>query len=90
MNQEQMRAVDAQQLLDNPVFKGAVEHMEAYLETQALSTDPDDKGKCARIVISKQLLRGLIREINKYIETGEVVTLRELHKKTVAQKVFRR
>jgi len=90
MNQEQMRAVDAQQLLDNPVFKGAVEHMEAYLETQALNVNPADKDLCTKVIISKQMLRGVVREIHRYIETGQVAAMQELKKTPLKDRVFQR
>jgi hypothetical protein len=72
MNKEQIRAEDARSLLANPVFKGAVSRVEESLEAAALSTDPDNKDKCARIIISKQLLKAIDREINRYIQDGEI------------------
>ena len=92
MSEEQIRARDAESLLANPVFKGAIARMEAYLEAQALSTDPDNREKCARVVISKQILKGIVREITRYIEDGEIRDIIELEarKKTLKQRVFER
>jgi len=92
MNKEQLRERDARQLLANPVFSGAIEKLEASLDAQILATDPDNKEKCARVVVSKQLLKGLVREINRYIENGEIQELVELERKkrTLREVVFKR
>lgn len=92
MNQEQIRSSDAKALLANPVFKAAMNQLEASLEAQALSTDPDNKDKCARIVIAKQLLKGIEREIGRFIEDGQIADLIELEerKKTLFKRVYQR
>lgn len=92
MNEEQILASDAKGFLENPVFKQAISAVETSLESQALSTDPDNKDKCARIIISKQILKGIIREIERFVEYGEVQDMIELEKrrKTMREKVFQR
>lgn len=81
---------DAKHLLDNKLFKAAFSAVADHLEMQAMTCDPDNKEKAARIVISKQLLAGVKREIVRVIEDGEVaqIQLNELErKKTLMQRV---
>lgn len=61
---------DARQLINNALFKQAFENVEGYLDTQALSCDPDNKDKAQRIIISKQLLAAVQREVIRVIEDG--------------------
>jgi hypothetical protein len=81
--QRKFLGADAQQLLDNKLYRMAFEKVGAHIEAQALACDPDNKDKAARIVIAKQLLVGLRREIERVIEDGEVadIQLSELEKK---------
>ena len=66
------RAADAQQLLDNKLFRDAWDRLHYHLEGQAMACDPDDKDKAARIIISKQLLKGLKREFERMVSDGDV------------------
>lgn len=84
---------DASGLLNNPLFKQAFTAVGDYLEQAALSCDPDNKEKAARIVISKQLLAAVRREIVRVIEDGKVaeVQLAELERKQgLMKRVFQR
>jgi hypothetical protein len=77
------RASDAKALLDNKLFKDAFQKLGDNLEAQALACDPDNKDKAARIIIAKQLLKGIKREIERVIDDGDVadIQLSELERK---------
>jgi len=94
IEEQQIRAKDAEALLANPVFKGAVDALKASLERQAMGADPDNHEKCARIIISKQLLAGIVREVERYITEGQITDLvmleEEKQKKSALERVFRR
>ncbi len=63
---------EAQQALDNRHWKEAFVSVNQYLDEVALSCDPDNKEKAQRIVLSKQLLASIQRELIRKIEDGEV------------------
>lgn len=85
MTPEQTRfiAEDAKQLLDNKMLKEAFEAVSSYIDQQALSCEPDNKDRAQRIVLSKQLLAGIKREIYRHVESGQVANIQiaELEKK---------
>ena len=89
---EKLLASDSISLTNNPAFKAAIGKMETYLEAKALSADPDNKDACSRIVISKQILKGIVRELERLVADGEVIQLKELdrRKKTIKERVFQR
>lgn len=64
-------ADDARQLLENKLLQAAFAKVGEHLEQVALTCDPDNKDKAARIVISKQLLAAVKREIESCIEDGD-------------------
>ncbi len=92
MSEATNRATDARNLLDNPVFKGAMIKVGQAIDLKLMSIDPDDRDKCTRVVLAKQILKGIEREIHRYIQDGEVVELVELDRKrkTIKDVVFRR
>ena len=85
------KAEDAKNLLNNELFKEAFKTVADYLEGRALSCDPDNKDQAQRVIITKQLLAGLKREIERHVEDGFVADFRiaELEKKKLFS-VFRR
>ncbi len=78
-----IRAADARQLLENPMFVEAWAAVEKHLNMQALTCDSDNAQKALRIVISQQLLAGVKREIQRIVNDGMVaeVQLSELEQK---------
>ena len=66
---------DARQLLENPLLKEAFSKVGDYIEQQALSCAPDDTARAQRIVISKQLLAAIRRELVRVVEDGEVAVI---------------
>jgi hypothetical protein len=68
-------AADAKSLLDNKLFKDAFKQVGDYIESQALGCDPDNKEKAQRILISKQILAGIRREIERVVEDGIVAEI---------------
>ena len=85
MTPEQARftAEDAKQLLDNKMLREAFDAVSGYIDQQALSCEPDNKDRAQRIVLSKQLLAGIRREIYRHVENGQVANIQiaELEKK---------
>jgi hypothetical protein len=85
LDTEQRRIIgnEARQLLENRHLKEAFEAVEEYLDQAALGCDPDNKDKAARIIISKQLLAAIKREIERKIEDGEIanIEISELERK---------
>jgi hypothetical protein len=85
-----IRGEDAKALLSNTLLRGAFDAVGEHLEAQALSCDPDNKDKAARIVIAKQILAGIEREIKRVIEDGEVAEIQLVEierKKSLMQRV---
>lgn len=78
-----IRAADARQLLENPMFVEAWAAVEKHLNMQALTCDSDNAQKALRIVISQQLLAGVKREIQRIVTDGVVaeVQLSELEQR---------
>jgi hypothetical protein len=83
LEQDKFRAEDAKQLLDNKLFKDAFAAVDGYLNDVSLSCDPDNKEKAQRIIISKQLLSAVKREIERVVEDGDIAEVRiaELEKR---------
>lgn len=63
-------ANEARQILENTHFREAFAAVEEHLEAQALACDPDNKDKAARIVIGKQLLQAIRRELVRKMDDG--------------------
>ena len=78
-----IRATDARQLLENPLFVEAWDAVEKHLNMQALTCDSDNAQKALRIVISQQLLAAVKREITRIVNDGVVaeVQLSELEQR---------
>lgn len=81
--QRRILANEARQLLDNKHFKEAFSAVDAYLESQAIGCSPDDKDKAQRIVLSKQLLQAIRREIMRQLDDGFIaeVQMAEIERK---------
>ena len=72
IEQEMIDGNDASFILNSRVFKDAVNRMHDHLESRALSCDTDNKDLAHRIIVSKQLLAGIVRELQSIIELGEI------------------
>lgn len=68
-------AADAKALLENKLLQDAFRQVGEYLDSQALSCDPDNASKAQRIVIAKQILYGIKREIERVVEDGIVANM---------------
>lgn len=81
--QRRINGNDAKQLLGNPMLKAAFEAVDEYLNQSALTCNPDDAEKARRIVISKQLLSAVKREIERKVQDGEMaqVQMQEIESK---------
>lgn len=72
LEHKRIRGEDARNLLENSLLKGAFSAVDEYLNSAALSCSPDDKDKAQRIIISKQLLAAVQREIRRVVDDGEI------------------
>ena len=90
---EQRRIVgeEAKQALQNKHWNEALAAMDEYLTGAELACDPDNKDKATRIVISRQLLAGIKRELIRKIEDGEMaqVEIAELERRNRPPRLVR-
>ncbi len=86
-----IRANEARQFMQNPLFKESFESVAGYLNEVALSCDPDNKNKAQRIILSQQLLRAVRREIERKVEDGDMaaIQINEIERRGLKY-VFRR
>lgn len=86
-----IRAEEAKQLLANPHLREAFAAVDQYLDERALSCNPDNKEQAQRIVISKQLLAAIRREIERKVEDGEMVKveMEQLEKRSIVRRFIR-
>ena len=91
LEQRRIRANEARQLLENTMLKNAFSAVDNYLNEQALTCSPDDAVKAQRIVISKQLLQAVKREITRVIDDGDVaeIQMSELEQRRGLRKFLR-
>lgn len=72
-DQLRIRAAEARQVLDSPHFKEAFQRVADYLEAKALAWKPDSADApemAARIVMAKQLLQSVRREMERKLDDG--------------------
>lgn len=88
--EKKFRAEDAKHLLSNPLFIAAFKGVEDYLESRLQMCDASDKDAAQKVVVAKQLLSSVRREIERVIDDGVIADIRiaELEKKRFLQ--FRR
>jgi len=86
-----IRANDAKVLLENKILQESFKAVGEHIDRVALSCDPDNKERAQRIILSKQILASIIREIERVIEDGEMaqVQISEIEKRS-ALRIFRR
>jgi hypothetical protein len=73
--QRKFMAADAKALLDNKLLKDAFAKVADYIDAQTLGCDPDNATKAQRILISRQILAGIKREIERVVEDGTVAEI---------------
>lgn len=90
--ERRIRGNDAHALLDNSLFKQAFSAVDAYLDRQALACPPDDGVMAQRIILSKQLLASIRREVERVVQDGEIasVQMTELERKRGLARFMRR
>lgn len=91
LESDRFRAADAKAALENPYWKSAFVAVSDYLEAKALTCDPDNKEMAQRVILSKQILAAVRREIQRHVENGVVAEIRiaELEKRKFPR-IFRR
>ena len=72
------------------MFKEAFQAVDEYLNQAALTCSPDDAEKARRIVISKQLLSAVKREIQRKVEDGDIAQIQMQELETRKKSLFRR
>lgn len=88
--QRRIKGMEAKQLLDNPMLKDAFTAVDEFLNQSALACSPDDATKAQRIIISKQLLQAIKREITRKIEDGDVAVIQIQELEQRRRSLFRR
>jgi hypothetical protein len=82
---EQRRTIgiEARQALENKHWKEAFEAVEGHLIEVAKHSDPDNKEKAQRVLISMQLLEAIKRELTRKVEDGDMaqIQMSELERK---------
>jgi hypothetical protein len=83
LQQRRITGNEARQILDNQHFKAAWESLDQALESQIMGCDPADEKQAARIIVSKQLLHGLRRELVRKLDDGYMaeVELEEIRRR---------
>ena len=84
---------EALSIVSNTAFRHAMDKVADYIESQAISCDPDDSKRAQRIIIAKQIQASFSREIRRIIDNGEVANVRINaleEKKGVINKILRR
>jgi hypothetical protein len=76
IEQDRIRGNDAKALLENPIFKDAFTRMETHLDARIYGCDPDNERQTQRVVLAKQILAGIKREIETIISIGEVAEIK--------------
>lgn len=72
LHERSVIGAEAQQLLDNRHFREAFEAVELQLVNNAMSIDPNDVTACQTAIISLQNLQGVMREVHRKVQDGEV------------------
>lgn len=88
-----IRANEAKHVLEHPLFVEAFEAVGGYLESRALSCEPDNKDMAQRVILAKQILVSIRREFERVINDGaaEKVRIAQIEKsRTLKQRVFQR
>ncbi len=70
-----IKGADARALLENRLLKEAFANVAAYIEGEAMSCKPDDMVRAQRIILSKQLLAAIQRELTRAVEDGAVAEI---------------
>lgn len=90
-DQRRIRSNEARQVLENRHFREAWSALSQYVEAQADGCDPDNKDKAARIIVTKQLMTGFRRELERKLEDGYMaeVEIAELEAKRRLRRFIR-
>lgn len=90
-DQRRIRSNEARQVLENRHFREAWAALSQYVEAQADGCDPDNKDKAARIIVTKQLMTGFRRELERKLEDGYMagVEIAELEAKRRLRRFIR-
>lgn len=87
VDQEIREARDADSVLNNPVFKGAVDGIERNLIERMKQVPMADIDTQHELILSLQLLGSLKRSLSDIIQTGKMAEIQK--EQSLAQKVKR-
>jgi hypothetical protein len=92
LENRRIRAAEARQFMQNPLFKAMFEGVGESLEQRALSCPPTDKDMAGDIIRCKQLLVAMRREIERRAEDGDFAEfqMNELEQRRGIARIFRR
>ena len=72
---KELRAKDAQRILDDPVFRDAMQALRDRIESRALQVKTTDTDETRDIIRCKQLLVGIERELRRFVADGKVQSI---------------
>lgn len=93
MNEDQVALIDAEeikQLLGNKHLKAAFAAVADYLEQEAIACDPDHKDRAQRIILCKQVLWKIKRELERKVEEGDMARIRIEEAEKPRMRLFKR
>lgn len=89
LEEKSARGAKATALLEDPIFREAVETVQAHIFDDFAKTDPADTGALQRRRIELQALAEVVRQIKSVIDTGKIAAA-EIQRESLAQRTKRR
>ncbi len=75
MNPEIVRGAEAENLVNNPLYKGAIEAVRAGIISSMNQSPFGDEKTHNRLVISLQLLNQIEKQLKDHIQTGRMAEM---------------
>lgn len=69
---ELQRGAEAKQLIEDPVFREAMDALEKELDDVSLSVPTTDKDLCADVIMRRQVFESIKGKLVEYIQTGNM------------------
>ena len=72
LEKELQRAAEAQQLIENPIFRETIDALEKELDDLSLTIPTTDRDLCADVIMRRQVFESIKMKIIHYIQTGKM------------------
>lgn len=91
LQDERIQGAEAKEFLNSRTYKKIMQALKNNVDSQSLIANPDNKEHCQRIIIARQILAGIEREIESIIQYGEVaeIEIKEIESNKFTDKVRR-